>query len=351
MSAGPSDSGAGPDSASAVARGPNPLVAGPRDPGDGPARAAAATGTTAAARPRGRWRPAARRWRQPRPRCPPRGAAARPHRSGRSATRCASGRAAGSRRRTAGSTPRGSRSHCCPDRAVICSSMLGGGGSACWRIQVCMAIPLATPALMERVDPYWAIEQTSAAAARAGPDRPGPLLAEEQHAAARQVQRLDRYRAGQVVHARRPRGPRPPPRRPAPRGRGGSARAGTGRSPWRRAGSTAAGRRCAPRRPGRRWPSARPCRCSGRAASSRSPHGSRAGGRRGRPRSPRGASTGSGRRRCAGRPRPAAPGRSARSSGQAPGQGPTPTSTRRSTVRTVRSARGMPQGRRTPPSA
>jgi hypothetical protein len=29
-----------------------------------------------------------------------------------------------------------------------------GGAPACWRIQVCMAMPLATPALIERVEPY-----------------------------------------------------------------------------------------------------------------------------------------------------------------------------------------------------
>jgi hypothetical protein len=37
-----------------------------------------------------------------------------------------------------------------------------------------MAMPLATPALMDRVDPYCAIEQTKLAASRADGDRPGP---------------------------------------------------------------------------------------------------------------------------------------------------------------------------------
>ena len=46
--------------------------------------------------------------------------------------------------------------------------------SACWRIQACIAMPLATPALIERVEPNCAIEQTSAAASRAGADSPGP---------------------------------------------------------------------------------------------------------------------------------------------------------------------------------
>jgi len=35
-----------------------------------------------------------------------------------------------------------------------------GGGPACSRIQACMAIPLATPALIDRVEPYWAIEKS-----------------------------------------------------------------------------------------------------------------------------------------------------------------------------------------------
>ena len=49
-----------------------------------------------------------------------------------------------------------------------------GGGPACWRTQVCMAMPEATPALMERVEPYWLIEHTSVTAARAVADSPGP---------------------------------------------------------------------------------------------------------------------------------------------------------------------------------
>src|SRR5690606_27568120 len=49
-----------------------------------------------------------------------------------------------------------------------------GGGSACWPIHVCMAMPLATPALMDRVEPYCAIEQTRSAAERAAAERPGP---------------------------------------------------------------------------------------------------------------------------------------------------------------------------------
>ena len=37
-----------------------------------------------------------------------------------------------------------------------------------------MAMPDATPALIERVEPYWLIEHTVAAAARTASDRPGP---------------------------------------------------------------------------------------------------------------------------------------------------------------------------------
>jgi hypothetical protein len=49
-----------------------------------------------------------------------------------------------------------------------------GGGPACARIQACIAIPLATPALIDRVEPYWAIEKSWSQADRAGWDSPGP---------------------------------------------------------------------------------------------------------------------------------------------------------------------------------
>ncbi len=58
------------------------------------------------------------------------------------AARTVTGAAAGE---TAGSGP---LDHC------------AGGGPACSRIQACMAIPLATPALIDRVEPYWAIEKS-----------------------------------------------------------------------------------------------------------------------------------------------------------------------------------------------
>ena len=62
-----------------------------------------------------------------------------------------------------------------------------------------MAMPAATPALIDRVEPNWAIEQTQA---RPPPGRVGqarPLLAEQQQTPARQLGRLERHRAGQVV--------------------------------------------------------------------------------------------------------------------------------------------------------
>ena len=111
-----------------------------------------------------------------------------------------------------------------------------------------MAMPLATPALIERVEPYWAIEHTSAAAARAARGEPGPLLPEEQHAAPGQL----RPSRSAPSPAGCPRRPRPGSGRLGPgdqvgRRRRGSARAGSGRSPWPRGGSSAGARRCAPR--------------------------------------------------------------------------------------------------------
>jgi hypothetical protein len=37
-----------------------------------------------------------------------------------------------------------------------------------------MAMPLATPALIDRVEPYWAIENRALHAARAAAESPGP---------------------------------------------------------------------------------------------------------------------------------------------------------------------------------
>ena len=55
---------------------------------------------------------------------------------------------------------------------------LGGqdeiGGEACWRIHECMAIPAATPTLIERVEPNCAMEHTIAERAQASSLSPGP---------------------------------------------------------------------------------------------------------------------------------------------------------------------------------
>ena len=51
---------------------------------------------------------------------------------------------------------------------------LRAGRPACWRIQACIAMPAATPALIERVEPYCAIEQTALATSHASAERPVP---------------------------------------------------------------------------------------------------------------------------------------------------------------------------------
>ena len=45
---------------------------------------------------------------------------------------------------------------------------------ACCVIHVCIAIPDATPALMERVEPNWAMERHSASNGRIVSESPGP---------------------------------------------------------------------------------------------------------------------------------------------------------------------------------
>ena len=59
----------------------------------------------------------------------------------------------------------------------------------------CIAIPAATPALMLRVDPNWAIDTVRSACRCACRSRRS-LLTEQQHALARQVRGLQRYRSG-----------------------------------------------------------------------------------------------------------------------------------------------------------
>jgi hypothetical protein len=48
------------------------------------------------------------------------------------------------------------------------------GGAECSRIHECIAIPAATPTLIERVEPNWAIEHTIEDAAQACSLSPGP---------------------------------------------------------------------------------------------------------------------------------------------------------------------------------
>jgi hypothetical protein len=74
---------------------------------------------------------------------------------------------------------------------------------ACWRIQVCMAMPDATPALIERVEPNMAIEHTRLDPVSGRRRQPGALLAEQQHAAPGQRGGLERHAAGQVVDSGR----------------------------------------------------------------------------------------------------------------------------------------------------
>ena len=115
--------------------------------------------------------------------------------------------------------------------------------AACWRIQACIAMPAATPALIERVEPYCAIEHDHRRG-RAGLARQArTLLAEQQQRVARQRERSPAAprRAGcrrRPPCSRRRRHTRPARRRCR---RGGCA--GSGRSPSRRGGSSAAVRR------------------------------------------------------------------------------------------------------------
>ena len=62
-----------------------------------------------------------------------------------------------------------------------------------------MAIPAATPALTERVEPNCAIDTVRPAAARAASVRPGPSWPNSEHARPRQHRRLQADGAGRVV--------------------------------------------------------------------------------------------------------------------------------------------------------
>ena len=106
----------------------------------------------------------------------------------------------------------------------------------------CIAIPAATPALMERVEPNCAIEQTASAPARPRRSSPGPSWPKRSSAcAAGRTSRAARRRAGcrRRRSCSRPRARTS--RSSAAVARAG--RAGSGRSPWRRAGSSAGCRR------------------------------------------------------------------------------------------------------------
>ncbi len=243
----------------------------------------------------------------------------------RRATRCS---------RRGWSTPAsagGSRSRCRTSAATCAQAGLerllaarlrrarAGGSRRAWRC------PAATPALIERVEPNCAIEQTTRG--RAGRRRDSPVASCPNSSTHRRGQRdgLQRHRRRAGCRCR----PRVAAR---PRTSTSSATDGDVPDVLVPVGH----HRPAPvpppvadddhlARPGTRWRCARPSRCSGRAASSRWRRRTRAGGCRGRRRSPRAASSGSGRRRCAGRRRRSSSGSRRGSSGHGRGCGPTPT--------------------------
>ncbi len=71
--------------------------------------------------------------------------------------------------------------------------------SACCLIQVCIAIPAATAALMLRVEPNWAIDTVSAAPAFASGGDAGAFLSEDQQAGLGQRGLLEALRSWHVV--------------------------------------------------------------------------------------------------------------------------------------------------------
>ena len=183
------------------------------------------------------------------------------------------------------------------------------------RTQACSAMPDATPALIDRVDPNIVMEQTidggAACVVGQSPGPPGRTRAGCGGAAT--PTRAAPSRPG--CRCRPPRGRRRPRGRPAPR----SSR---WCSTWRYRSVTIAPRRFQRRRPTmctRRTPNAFALRttvpmlksCSQFSIATSTGNGSRPGP----PGSPRRSSTGSGRRRCAGRRARAAPGSSRSSSG------------------------------------
>ena len=71
--------------------------------------------------------------------------------------------------------------------------------SPCWAIQVCMAMPAATAALMLRVDPNWAIDTVTAAPAFASSVMPGPSWPKISRQSRGSVGVFESHRAGHVV--------------------------------------------------------------------------------------------------------------------------------------------------------
>ena len=121
--------------------------------------------------------------------------------------------------------------------------------SACCLIQACMAMPAATPALMDRVDPNWAIDTVVAAAAFAAAVRPSdsePNSSSESRGIAAVSTGTE---PGDVVHRNDGQSAAGRVPRRVLRHRRDGADADSGPSPSPRGGSSAAGRRCARRRP------------------------------------------------------------------------------------------------------
>ena len=160
-------------------------------------------------------------------------------------------------------TARIGAARCCAGRSRPRRARPPPDRSAYRRIQACMAIAAAAEALIDRVEPNWAMEKVppdDTHAARPPPRGRGPPGRRgSRPTAAGPWSRGAPSRAGCRSRAasRRARGG-PPPGRPPWRGGAG---AGSGRSPSRRGGSSDGCRRCAPRRRGTRWPTARWCRC------------------------------------------------------------------------------------------
>ena len=103
--------------------------------------------------------------------------------------------------------------------------------SAYVRIQACMAMAAAAEALIERVEPNWAIEKVppSTRLARGRVRQAGALLAEEEAHRPRDLHGLQVRRAGQVVDAEQRHVPLVEVRRQVGHRRRGAAGAGSGR--------------------------------------------------------------------------------------------------------------------------